>query len=462
MAKAPLSQLSLSPSSLSRRTLLRGVLAGASVSIGLPLLEIMLDQHGEALADGEPLPVRFVSWFFGNGVKLSRFVPAAEGPGYPLSDELKPFASVSDYVSVLTGFNNHCAANNKITHHEGMVIFNGFNNRDVGAGQGFFSNAGGPTIDQVIANLPSVSAKTPIKSTQIGISKRPSQVDFGTTMHALSHAGYLMPLPPEYSPQAIYKTLFDSFSPPEDPMKPHRIAALDIVRENAKKLALRLGALDKQRLEAHLGNVAELEKKILALPPPCTKPDAPLTTNVDVDGKEPLVAVNDAMSELLVYAFKCDITRVASVLFAEGAGNTIYADLGLPGAHHDYTHDGNDATQNGAVHDGVVYTMQRLAYLCERLKNEPDGVDGNMLDNTIVFASSDCAEGISHSVDMQPMIVVGRGGGKLVPGTHFASKTGENPTDVLVTILQCFDPAATSVGKDEPGSNKAFAPLKLV
>ncbi len=450
--------MAISP--LSRRTVLRGVLAGASVSVGLPLLELMLDRHGEALADGEPLPVRFISWFFGNGVTLARFVPAGEGPDYPLSEELAPFANVKEYLSVLTGFNNHCAPENKITHHEGMVIFSGFNNRDVGQGQGFFSNAGGPTIDQVIANLPSVSEKTPIKSVQLGISKRPSQVDFGTTMHALSHAGYLMPLPPEHSPLVAYKMLFDSFTPPEDPMKPHRIAALDIVRENAKKLSQRLGAQDKLRLEAHLAGVGELEKKILALPPPCTKPAAPTQDNVDVNGNEPLAQVSDVMNDLIAYAFRCDITRVASMLFAEGAGNTIFSDLGFTGAHHDYTHDGSPQTQSTQVSGGVVYTMQRLAHLLERLKAEPDGVSGNLLDNTVLFASSDCAEGISHSVNQQPMLVAGRGGGKLVPGMHYASKTGENPSDVLVTLLGVFDPAATSVGKDQPGSNTAFAPLK--
>ncbi len=83
---------------LHRRTFLRGAIAGATAAVGLPLLEAMLDDHGEALADGTPLPTRFVTWFFGNGVILPRFEPAATGANYPLSEELQPLADVRDYV----------------------------------------------------------------------------------------------------------------------------------------------------------------------------------------------------------------------------------------------------------------------------------------------------------------------------------------------------------------------------
>lgn len=448
---------------LHRRTLLRGVLGGFGAALALPLLDAMLDSHGEALADGDPLPVRFISFFFGNGVNLSKFVPPIEGADYPLTSALAPLGAVKPYVSVLTGFNNHCNPSNKITHHEGMVIFSGYNNKNVGEGQGFYSNAGGPTLDQVIANTKGVGDKTPIRSIQLGISKRPSEVDFGTTMHAMSHAGYLKPLPPQHDPQAVWTSLFDSFTPAKDPSGPPRLAVLAMVKDNLARLDKRLGIADRQRMQAHLDGVAELEKKIAALPPICEKPGKPVEANLDVDGKEPIIAVMDAMSLLTAYAFKCDITRVASILFAEGAGNTIFTDLGHDTAHHWYTHDDTPSVQNGQVNDGVVYAMGRLATLLTTLKQEADGPAANLLDNTVVFCSSDCSEGVSHSVDMQPMIVAGGGGGKLThPGFHYASKSGENPTDVLLTLRQVFDPAATEVGSEDPYSNTPFAPLKAL
>lgn len=446
---------------LHRRTLLRGALGGIGATLALPLLDAMLDSNGEALADGDALPVRFLTYFFGNGVRLDQFVPPTEGPDYPLTAELAPFGAVKEYLTVLTGFNSHCAPSNKITHHEGMVIFSGHNNKNVGEGQGFYSNAGGPTIDQVIANTAGVGDKTTVKSIQLGISKRPSEVDFGTTMHAMSHAGYLQPLAPIYNPQQVWTMLFDSFTPPEDPSGPLRLGVLQLVRDGAKRLDKRLGAADRARLEAHLQGVAELEKKVAALPPLCEKPMKPVEANVDVNEKEPLVTVSAVMAELVRYAFRCDITRVASILFAEGAGNTIFTDLGFDTAHHWYTHDDNPDVQNKQVHEGVVYAMERFAYLLETFKNEPDGPGANLLDNTAIFCSSDCSEGISHSVDDQPMIVAGRGGGKLThPGFHYRSKTGENPTDVLLSLRQVFDESATEVGSEDPRSTTPFAGLK--
>ena len=54
---------------LDRRTVLKGVLAtGATVSIPLPLLEIMLNGNGTAYAQtATPVPPLFVMWFFGDG-----------------------------------------------------------------------------------------------------------------------------------------------------------------------------------------------------------------------------------------------------------------------------------------------------------------------------------------------------------------------------------------------------------
>ena len=46
------------------------------------------------------------------------------------------------------------------------------------------------------------------------------------------------------------------------------------------------------------------------------------------------------------------------------------------------------------------------------------------------------------------------------PGLHYASKSGENPTNVLLSLLQLFDPAAAEVGADEPYSNTPLAVIK--
>ena len=68
---------------LDRRTVLKGVLAtGATVSIPLPLLEIMLNENGTAYAQSAtPVPPIFVLWFFGNGSLPGIWKPAKTGTG---------------------------------------------------------------------------------------------------------------------------------------------------------------------------------------------------------------------------------------------------------------------------------------------------------------------------------------------------------------------------------------------
>ncbi|MEM1031405.1 MAG: DUF1552 domain-containing protein [Myxococcota bacterium] len=447
---------------LARRALLRGSAAGLSCAIGLPLLEAMLDRHGEALADGSALPQRWITWFFGNGVILNRFVPAAQFPNpWAPSEELMPFqtAGVKDYVSVLTGFNN--ASAHFITHHEGMTVFSGHDIVDVGQGQGIFSNAGGKTLDQVIADLPHVGGQTPIPSMQVGVSKEASQVDFGTTTHNVSHRGYLQPLPPNHSPQSMWTTLFDSFVPPEDPQGPLRLSVLDLAKDQIAKLEGRLGAADRARLEAHLDGIRTLEQKIQALPPLCDTPVVPTQQNVGNGANEPIRPVCEVMSDLIVHAFTCDVTRVASFMLLEPAAKTIYGELGHTGEFHNYTHSAS--AQDPEVHDGVVFAMENLAYLLRRLMDTPEpsaSTGAHLLDNTICFASSEVAVGYDHSIDDQPIIVAGRGGGALRhPGIHHRSN-GDNPSKVLLGLLQVFDPTATEIGSGAPYTNQSFDLLK--
>ena len=51
---------------LQRRTVLRGALAGSTVCLALPCLDAMLNDNGDAYAQGDPLPSRFGVWFFGH------------------------------------------------------------------------------------------------------------------------------------------------------------------------------------------------------------------------------------------------------------------------------------------------------------------------------------------------------------------------------------------------------------
>ncbi len=439
---------------LSRRTVLRGLAGGAAVSVALPPLEAMMNDHGTALASGEGLPTRFISMFWGNGVMLDRFEPTTTGAGWELTEQLAPFGPVQEYVSVLTGIMNRCS--DIITHHEGMTAFSGYTFNQTG-GPGFASDYGGPTIDQLIADAIAARVTTPIRSMQVQCSKGFSPADNGTTATTISvrgEPGNLTPLYAQTNPVEVWQSIFGEFVPqPDDSAL--RLSILDAVRDDADQLRSRLGTLDNQRLDAHFDGLAELELKISAVPPTCDLPDQPTHQNSESVNNEQLTLTNQLMSEMIAYAFTCDITRVASNMLLPLAGEAVLAESasGSGSTQHVLSHQGGDA-----YHDGIVYLMERFSQTLQILAATPDFDGSNLLDSTIVYGSSDCAIGWSHSIRRQPIILAGNGRGYLAnPGIHYQAVPAADPnannapsegnmSDVLLTLLQAFDPAATSVG----------------
>lgn len=439
---------------LSRRAVLRGSLGVGVASVGLPLLEAMLNSNGDALAGGAPLPKHFITYFIGNGFRLDRFEPTSTGPTYSLSEELAPFVDVQEYVKVVTGLQNWCAYH--VTHHEGMTAYNGYTMVEL---NGLYSKAGGPTLDQLIADHINATASPPplIRSVQIGISSKTSIMDSGTTMHVLSHRGPNEPLYPQFAPQQVWQTLFSELQDKPDDSE-LRLAIVDSVREDAKKLRTKLGAVDRQRIDAHLDGLDQLEQKINTLPPVCASPDMPtLQNNPSQDDPEQLEAVNDVMTDLLLAALRCDVTRVASVLFIGGAAETVYNEIGQSNAHHSNTHNGGAQDE---VHDGVVFAMSRVADLANKMRADVDVSGKNLLDSGCIMVGSDCSEGLTHSVSRQPYVLIGNAGDTLTGKYHHqaVARSGSegawtatgNTSDVLFTVLKAFNPAATSIGDMTP------------
>src|SRR5688572_4034099 len=89
---------------INRRSVLRGMLGGTAVTVGLPFLECFLNNHGTALADGTPIPVRFGSWFWALGMNRKLFTPDKVGSHYDLKTELAAIKPVQDYINLFSHY----------------------------------------------------------------------------------------------------------------------------------------------------------------------------------------------------------------------------------------------------------------------------------------------------------------------------------------------------------------------
>ena len=82
-------------------------IGGAAIT--LPALEAMFDRHGEAYAQGKPIPKRYLLCFGGQSLGgdddplHNDYVPNTVGPNYDLKSALAPLADVQSEVSVVSG-----------------------------------------------------------------------------------------------------------------------------------------------------------------------------------------------------------------------------------------------------------------------------------------------------------------------------------------------------------------------
>src|SRR5450432_4658260 len=249
-----------SRSFIPRRTFLRGALVGgASVAVPLPRLAGMLNGNGTAYADGKPLPVRFGTWFFGNGIIPERWIPSRTGSGnnWTLSEQLEPLQAVKPYLNVLTGFTIKIPNN---APHASMPC---------AALTGAQTGGGGvllPSVDQVVAKLTGTGAIYPT-GLHVGVSNTTGATSLGL---AISYGGPNAPNPPNYSPAALFKSLMQFATTaggapkPADPELSNRNLVLDAVLADAKALRVRLGTDDQQRLDLHMEGLGQLQQQIVA------------------------------------------------------------------------------------------------------------------------------------------------------------------------------------------------------
>jgi hypothetical protein len=446
---------------LHRRTVLRGMLAtGAAVGIPLPLLEIMLNQNGTALAQsGTPLSPLYVTWFFGNGSLPGRWKPTATGSGaaWQLSPQLQPLAGVKSHLTVVSGLENKLVVGG-VEHPTGSA--------GATTGAPLSGNAvRAASIDQVVADL--ISTGAPYRSVEVGVTPATPNGP-QDSLHTVSHRGPNARNNPEFDPKAVFNRLFAGGVAPdpgggsEEATKLAIVkkSVLDSVLQDGASLQQRLGATDKQRIEAHLEAIRAIERRLDAMPggtlAECQNPQAP--TVAEDDNSEAPPAVNTAMAELSTLALACEQTRVLSFMFSVPAAHVYYRHLAadMNDDFHDIIchGDAGDQSNQPRVDKGVLYAMGCLNEFLTLLKDTPHG-SSNLLDASLVYVTSDTAWGKIHTKEEWPVLLAGKAGGRLRGDEHH-NYPGESLSKALLTVAQLMGSPATELGID---AGKVTSPL---
>ena len=160
-----------------------------------------------------------------------------------------------------------------------------------------------------------------------------------------------------------------------------------------------------------------------------------------------LKAGSTAMFDLLVTAFKCNLTKVSSLMLDGAFSRRNY---GVPGITANYIHGLSHGEINGkgADHPRWVSITTHYFELIAQLLQQMDAVNegnGTLLDNSIVYIGSEYGDGDAHQFTNQPMILAG-GGGKLKMGQHLTVPSGTPQANVVLDVMNAMGLARPSFG----------------
>lgn len=447
---------------LSRRTMLRGLVAGVGASIALPPLEAMFNTNGTAYAGGGAIPVRYGTFFWGSGVRPDRWVPRRTGAEWwrDPNEALTPLAEsvlVRDHVSVLTGFN--CIDGGSSNHQAGRaIILTG----TYDPARYEYGDAIGPSTDFIIASA--WEGRTRFRSLDVGISEvgKGGRVVRGTT--SFDAGGN--PTGAEFSPRRVFDRLFSmgvESGSTGAAVAEVRQSMVDVVRADAVRLRARLGVNDQRRLDAHLDGIRNLERSLEGLEVSrCEAPASPPDGFSADRSHELLEEKNRVMADLVAMAFACDLTRVVSYQYTAMQSDCIFWQVGAEQGSHVLTHDDRGlsdrlAPQYERVHMVTTFVVRNFTALLEALARIPEG-DGTVLDNSVIFATSDVSDGTLHNHSNMPILIGGRAGGRLVRGTHIRGG-GENTSKIPLTILRTLGLEVDGFGSGAPRATDTYDAL---
>lgn len=438
---------------LSRRRVLKGMLNGVAVSVGLPLLECMLSDSGTALASGAPMPVRFVTWFWGLGGNTSVFVPKRTGADYDLPEELLPLERVRQHVNVYTNFNAFRDSAPNLCHYTGWIICR----------SGIAPIAGedkpGETIDVTIARTIGRSTRFPtVMVTANGDMRTSFSYENANSVNVA-----------EPSPLNLYTRIFgpDYQDPNAGDFTPSalvmaRRSVLSGVLEQTHELTTTVGAADRARLEQYFTGLRDLERQFdqqLKKPEPiaaCRKVDPPgpdPRSGIDAD----VVSLRHRqLTDLMVMALTCDQTRVFNMAYSAAFASTIKPGYEKP--HHTTTHEEPIDKVAGYQTISSWFTrraMEEWAYFVDAFAKVREG-DGTLLDNTLIYASTDTNWARIHSIDGIPMFTAGRAGGRMRTGLH-VDGGGSAATRVGYTAMKLLGVETDSWGSKSNATSSEIA-----
>ena len=402
---------------MSRRTLLRGT----GVALALPLLESMLPALARTFTVEAATRVpRFVGIFNPHGWEPSHWAMPAGALG-DLPFILKPLEAYKDTITVISGLDATSSmpapGETGGDHSRSAAVFSGVAPKKTVSADIHL----GVTIDQIIAEK--IGAETPVASLQLGCEDQTSLATcpWGYScayVNSVSWAGPTKPLPHEANPQVVFERLFGDGSNPRERLarKQTQSSLLDAIRGEVARLNAKLPATDRTRLNDYLDDIRELERRLQNVAKASQANPSP-DVEVPFGIPESFTEHINLLWDLQALAFRADITRVSTLMYAHDVSMRVYPESGVTSGNHPTSHHGGRPAQVEAWSKINRYHVQCLTPFLDKLRATADG-DGSLLDHTLIFWASNMSDGNLHSHKAVPNMLIGGAMGQHRGGRH--------------------------------------------
>ncbi len=420
---------------LNRRTILRGI----GASIALPFLDAMTPALRASTLPGET-PVRLAWFYVPNGIDMRNWTPAEEGPLTKLPSILAPLEGVKDDLLVLSN----------LTANWGrpLLVGAGDHGRALAAymtGVEVYRTAGadlklGVSADQIAANA--VGKKTALPSLEVGLEevRMAGNCDNGYSCayaYNVSWKTETQPLPPISDPRNLFERLFgsDIVEPPAAHAKrlAMRQSILDQVMGDTQKLESNLGAMDRRKLDEYLTSVREIEQQVQRAEKDGTVIDPGMEKPFGVPAE--FADYFRLMTDMMVVAFKADITRISTVMMGREGSTRAYPEIGVADGHHPLTHHMGNMQMLDKVRQINSLHLQLFAEFLTKLKNTKEG-NSNLLDQSLIVYGSGLSDGNVHTHDQLPTLLCGKGGNFVTPGRHIIYQRETPVANLFATMIE--------------------------
>jgi len=425
---------------LSRRTMLRGL----GVSVALPLLDSMVPAQTPLAKTAASSKSRLSCIYVPHGATMDKWTPDAEGKEFAFTEILTPLEKYRDRLTIVSNLAHPAAgglgSDAGADHARSAAVFLS------GAHPEKDSIRVGTTIDQLAAQK--IGQDTPLPSLELSIEEVALSCGSGYACaysNTISWKTPTTPLPMENNPQVVFEKLFGDGSTNADriALKERNRSLLDSVMGQVASLKKDLPAPDRTKLNEYLDDVREIERRIQTAQQHVSSelklPESPVGVPESFDEHFKI------MFDLQVLAFRTEMTRIATMMYARDTSGAVYPQSGIRDGFHVASHHGNNRANMDKYALINKYHVQMLAYFLGKLQATPDG-DGSLLDHSMILYGSSMSNGNQHDHDPLPLILAGGASGKLNGGRHLKFAPHTPASNLLLTMLDKLDVHQASHG----------------